>query len=277
MPDDKHIPALRMVDVSKIFARKTLDEVKALDGVSLDINEGDYICMIGSNGSGKSTCLNVIAGVFPPERGGKILIKDNDVTNLPEYQHAKYVGRVWQDPSVGTCARLTIEENLSMAVLRGRTRGLHKAVSKSRRTSFKEALEPLGMGLENRLTAPVGTLSGGQRQALSLIMATITRPVVLLLDEHVAALDPKTAQIVMELTDMVVHRDNITALMVTHNMEIALRYGSRLVMMHKGKCIFDVAGARKAGLTIPDLMKAFEKEAGEMLHDDSTLLVSAAG
>jgi putative tryptophan/tyrosine transport system ATP-binding protein len=265
-------PVLQLRDVRKVFARKTVDEVVALNGVNLDVNEGDYITIIGSNGSGKTTCLNVVAGVFPPEKGGKVIIKGDDVTHLPEYRHAAYVGRVWQEPAVGTCGKLTIEENLSMAYLRGKRRGLRPAISKPRKTLFREALVPLGMGLENRLTAPVGTLSGGQRQALSLVMATISRPAVLLLDEHVAALDPNAAQTVMDLTDALVAREKITALMVTHNMDVALKYGNRLLMMHKGKCIVDIGAEEKAKLTLIDLMKAFERAAGEELHDDTILL-----
>jgi putative tryptophan/tyrosine transport system ATP-binding protein len=265
-------PVVQLRGIRKVFAHKTIDQVVALDGIDLDIYDGDYITVIGSNGSGKSTCLNIIAGVFPPERGGKVVIRGDDVTNLEEYKHAAYVGRVWQEPAVGTCGKLTVEENLSMAYMRGKRRGLRPAINRSHRKMFREALAPLGMGLEDRLTAPVGTLSGGQRQALSLVMATISRPAVLLLDEHVAALDPKAAQIVMELTDALVQREQMTAVMVTHNMDVALQYGNRLLMMHKGKCIVDIGTEQKAKLTLIDLMNAFERRAGEQLKDDTILL-----
>jgi len=263
---------LQLQEVKKVFARGTIDEVTALDGVNLDVHDQDFVTIIGSNGAGKSTLLNIVAGVFPPERGGRVVISGDDVTNLAEYRHAAYVGRVWQEPEVGTARNLTIEENLSLAMLRGQSRGLKAALNKERRESFREALALLGLGLEDRLSTPVGTLSGGQRQALSLVMATISKPAILLLDEHIATLDPKTAQTVLNLTDMVVQREKMTAMMVTHNMDIALRYGSRLVMMHKGKIVVDMGEASKKTLTINDLVTAFEQAAGEQFTDDTILL-----
>ena len=263
---------LQLQEVRKVFARGTVDEVTALDGVNLDVHDQEFVTIIGSNGAGKSTLLNVVAGVFPPERGGRVVISGDDVTNLAEYKHAAYVGRVWQEPEVGTARNLTIEENLSLAMLRGQSRGLKAALNKERRESFREALALLGLGLEDRLSTPVGTLSGGQRQALSLVMATISKPAILLLDEHIATLDPKTAQTVLNLTDIVVQREKMTAMMVTHNMDIALHYGNRLVMMHKGKIVVDMGEANKKALTISDLVTAFEQAAGEQFTDDTILL-----
>jgi len=263
---------LRLHEVSKVFFRGTVDEVAALDNVDLDVYDQDFVTVIGSNGAGKSTLLNIVAGVFPPERGGKVIIRGDDVTHLEEYRHAAYTGRVWQEPGVGTARNLTIEENLSLAALRGQPRGLREAVNKQRKETFKKALSVLGLGLENRLNAPVGTLSGGQRQALSLVMATISKPAILLLDEHMATLDPKTAQTVLDLTDMIVKRERMTTMMVTHNMEVALRYGNRLLMMHKGRIVVDMGEEQKGSLTIHDLVTAFERAAGERFKDDTILL-----
>jgi len=266
---------LKLVEVNKTFSRGTIDEVAALDNVHLDIHGGDFITVIGSNGAGKTTLLNIIAGIFPPERGGSISIGNTDITNLSEHQRAKYVGRVYQDPQIGTAAKMTINENMSMALLRGQRRGLRMAISKHRRELFKEALKPLGLGLEDRLNALVGTLSGGQRQALSLVMATMSKPSLLLLDEHTATLDPKTARIVLELSDMVVTREKMTAMMVTHNMEVALRYGNRLIMMHKGRIIVDLNHEQRKNLAVSDLVAAFERASGEHFADDSILLTTA--
>jgi len=216
--------------------------------------------------------LNIVAGVYPPEFGGKVIIQDNDVTRLQEYKHASFVGRVWQEPGVGTAHNLTIEENLSIAMLRGQRRRLKFAINKHRRDLFREALSTLCLGLEDRLNAQVGTLSGGQRQALSLVMATISKPAILLLDEHIATLDPKTAQTVLNLTDMIIKRDRMTAMMVTHNMEIALKFGNRLVMMHKGKVVVDMKEEAKKSLKVSDLVSAFEQAAGEQFTDDTILL-----
>jgi putative ABC transport system ATP-binding protein len=263
---------LQLRDVSKVFARGTMDEVRALDGVNLDVYDQDFVTIIGSNGAGKSTLLNIVAGVYPPERGGKVIINGDDVTNLEEYRRAAYVGRVWQEPEVGTARKLSLEENLSLALLRGQRRRLRSAINKNRRQLFREALAGLGLGLEDRLNTAVGTLSGGQRQALALVMATVSKPAILLLDEHIATLDPKTAQTVLRLSDDVIEREKMTAIMVTHNMEIALRYGNRLIMMHEGRIIVDMGEADKKALTVSDLVNAFEKAAGEQFKDDSILL-----
>ncbi|MGM0383880.1 MAG: ABC transporter ATP-binding protein [Thermodesulfobacteriota bacterium] len=263
---------LNLSNVKKVFGRGTIDEVKALNGVNLNVFNEDFVTIIGSNGAGKSTMLNIVAGVYPPEFGGKVIIQDNDVTRLQEYKHASFVGRVWQEPGVGTAHNLTIEENLSIAMLRGRRRRLKFAINKHRRDLFCEALSTLGLGLEDRLNAQVGTLSGGQRQALSLVMATISKPAILLLDEHIATLDPKTAQTVLNLTDMIIKRDRMTAMMVTHNMEIALKFGNRLVMMHKGKVVVDMKEEAKKSLKVSDLVSAFEQAAGEQFTDDTILL-----
>ena len=263
---------LQLRGVRKVFARGTIDEVKALDGVDLEVYERDFVTIIGSNGAGKSTLLNIVAGVYPPERGGRVVISGDNVTNLKEYKRAAYVGRVWQQPEAGTARNLSIEENLSLALLRGQPRGLQSAISRKRRQLFREALAVLGLGLEDRLNTPVGTLSGGQRQALALVMATISRPTILLLDEHIATLDPKTAQTVLQLSDMIIEREKMTAIMVTHNMEIALNYGNRLIMMHKGSIIVDIGEADKKTLNVSDLVTAFGRAAGEQFNDDALLL-----
>jgi putative ABC transport system ATP-binding protein len=262
---------LKLKAITKVFAKGTIDEVTALDGVNLDVNSGDYIAIIGSNGAGKTTLLNVIAGVYPPE-SGEIILNGRDITKMCEYRCANHVGRVYQDPHIGTAAKMTIEENMAMALLRGQTRGLRPATNKQRRELFRKALAPLGLGLENRLSTLVGTLSGGQRQVVSLIMATVSNPALLLLDEHIANLDPRTAKTVLDLTDMIVTREKITSLMVTHNMELALKYGNRLIMMHQGKIIVDLDREQKAGLTIGDLVAAFEQAAGRKFVEDKVLL-----
>ena len=263
---------LKLRRISKVFSKGTVDQVRALDKIDLDVNSGDYITIIGSNGAGKTTLLNIIAGVYPPENGGKILVNGRDVGGLSEYKRAGYIGRVYQDPHVGTAAKMTVEENMAMALLRGRPRGLRVASNKQRREVFHSALAPLGLGLEDRLTALVGTLSGGQRQALALIMATLSKPAILLLDEHLATLDPRTAQIVLDLTDMVVTQEKMTTVMVTHNMELALRHGNRLIMMHKGRIVVDMNQEQRSDLTVHDLVVAFERASGEEFVDDSVLL-----
>ena len=263
---------LLLKKVSKEFGVGTIDKVKALDNINLSINAHDSITVIGSNGAGKTTLLNIIAGVYPPERGGNIIIKNMDITNLVEHKRSRYFGRVYQDPHIGTAAKMTIGENLSLAIARGRSRGLRVATTKKRLLYFQEILATLQLGLEDRLNTLVGTLSGGQRQALALVMATISRPALLLLDEHIATLDPKTAQIVLELSEAIVTREKMTALMVTHNMESALRYGNRLIMMHEGRIIVDINQKQKANLTVNDLVIAFERASGEKFADDSILL-----
>ncbi len=263
---------LQLKRITKIFSRGTVDEVTALDNTNLDVNSEDFITIIGSNGAGKTSLLNIVAGVYPPEKGGKVIINGTDITNISEYKHARYVGRVYQDPHIVTATKMTVEENLAIAIMRSKTRGLRAAINKQRRELSRSVLAPLGLGLENRLHALVGTLSGGQRQALALVMATISKPAILLLDEHIATLDPKTAQIVLELSEAVVTREKMTTLMVTHNMEIALRYGNRLIMMHEGKIIVDINQEQKANLTVNDLIIAFERASGEKFADDSIML-----
>jgi putative ABC transport system ATP-binding protein len=262
---------LNVKDVTKVFSRGTIDEVKALDEVNVAVDAGDYVTIIGSNGAGKTTLLNIVAGVFPPEKGN-VIINGNDVTGFPEHGRARYIGRVHQDPKIGTGGNLTIEENLAFALLRGQRRGLKGALNRERREMFRSVLTPLGLGLENRLKTLVGTLSSGQRQAIALTMATMSKPALLLLDEHVANLDPRTAQVVFDLTEMVIQREKLTTMMITHNMECALRYGNRLIMMHRGRIIVDIDEKRKSKLTINDLVDAFEGAAGERLADESILL-----
>ena len=263
---------LQLGGITKIFSRGTIDQVTALDNINLDVYAEDYVTIIGSNGAGKTTMLNVIAGVYPPERGGKVIVNGKDISGLSEYKHAQYVGRVYQDPNIGTAAKMTIEENLAMAVLRGQSRGLRAASNKQRRQQFHAALAPLGLGLEDRLNTLVGTLSSGQRQAVALVMATISNPALLLLDEHIANLDPRTAQIVLKLTEMIVQKEKMTTMMVTHNMELALRYGNRLIMMHEGKIVVDLNREQRAGLTINDLVTAFEQASGRRFIEDKILL-----
>ena len=266
---------LQLKNVSKEFGTGTIDEVRALDGINIDIQAGDFITVIGSNGAGKSTLLNLIAGVFPPDKGGTILINGKDISHLSEHRRARYFGRVYQDPHVGTAANMTIGENMSLAALRGASRGLKTAASKKNLSQYKELLATLHLGLEDRMSAMVGTLSGGQRQALALVMATISKPDLLLLDEHIAKLDPNTAGIVLSLTESIIGREKMTALMVTHNMEHALRYGNRLLMMHKGQIIVDLDTEKRKGTTVNDLLSAFEHSSGEQLADDSILLSTA--
>ena len=263
---------LELTGISKTFSRGTIDEVTALDGINLNVDTGDFITIIGSNGAGKTTLLNIIAGVHPPERNGKIIISGKDITSLSEHRRAQYIGRVYQDPHTGTAAKMTIEENMSLALLRGQSRGLRIATNSQRRKQFRSVLTPLGLGLEDRLNTLVGTLSGGQRQALALVMATLSNPSILLLDEHIATLDPNTARIVLELTELIVQRENMTAMMVTHNMEIALHYGNRLVMMHKGRIIVDLSQEQRNNLTVNNLVTAFERASGEQFTDDTILL-----
>jgi putative ABC transport system ATP-binding protein len=263
---------MKLSKVSKVFLKGSVDEVTALDNVKLDIGAEDFITVIGSNGAGKTTLLNVISGVYPPEKGGKITINGQDITRLSEHKRARYVSRVYQNPHTGTAAKMTIEENLSLAILRGQSRGLRIASNKKCRELFRSVLAPLGLGLEDRLSALVGTLSGGQRQALALIMATISKPSLLLLDEHVATLDPKTNRIVLELSEMIVQKEKMTTIMVTHNMKHALRYGNRLTMMHKGKIIVDIHQKKKSDLSVNDLVVAFEHASGERFADDSIML-----
>jgi len=262
---------LRIESLKKSFYKGTTDQVEALNDVKLCIKEHDFITIVGSNGAGKSTLLNMIAGVYMPDYG-RIYLKDKDITYFPEHQRAKYLGRVYQDPKMGTATHMTIEENLSMALLRGKKRGFRLGVNKKLRELFSERIIPLELGLEKRLNAMIGTLSGGQRQALTLIMATISTPMLMLFDEHVSSLDPRTAELILNLTDLIINKEKITTLMVTHNMEHALRYGNRLVMMHKGRIILDLDKEKKANLTISKLIHLFERAAGEHFVDDEALL-----
>ena len=254
---------LEIQNVSKTFNAGTVNQKTALNGLNLKLNEGDFVTVIGGNGAGKSTMLNAVAGVWPVDEG-KILIDGVDVTRLSEHQRAAYIGRVFQDPMTGTAATMQIEENLALAARRGKRRTLRIGITKAEREQYRELLKTLDLGLEDRLTARVGLLSGGQRQALTLLLATMNKPKLLLLDEHTAALDPKTAAKVMELTDRIVREGQLTTLMITHNMRDALRFGNHLIMMHQGRVVVDVAGDEKKHLTEPDLLALFEKGAGEV-------------
>ncbi len=257
--------------ISKTFFPGTINEKKALCDLTLHLKPGDFATVIGGNGAGKSTTLNAIAGVWPIDKG-RILIGGVDVTKEPEYQRARYIGRVFQDPMLGTAAGMMIEENLAIASRRGEFPGLRWSSSSEQQERFYEMLKSLELGLEDRMTAHVGLLSGGQRQALTLLMATIKRPKLLLLDEHTAALDPKTAAKVLELTERIVKRDSLTTLMITHNMRDALRFGNRLIMMHEGHILVDVNGEEKKNLTIRDLLEMFEKASGDDMASDKLLL-----
>lgn len=262
---------LEIKNVSKTFNPGTVNEKKALNGLNLKLNEGDFVTVIGGNGAGKSTMLNMIAGVYPVD-SGSIVIDGADVTRLPEYKRAAYLGRVFQDPMTGTAADMQIEENLALAARRGKTRLLRKEITSAERKEYKELLKILDLGLEDRLTSKVGLLSGGQRQALTLLMATLKKPKVLLLDEHTAALDPKTAKKVLDITEEIVEKNNLTTIMITHNMADAIRVGNRLIMMNGGKIIFDVSGEEKKKLTTADLLEKFKISAGEELNNDRMLL-----
>ena len=263
-----------MLDIKgiyKTFNPGSVNEKHALNGVDLHLNEGDFVTVIGGNGAGKSTFLNAIAGDWPVDKG-RIFIDGKDVTSLPEYKRAKYLGRVFQDPMTGTAANMQIEENLALAARRGSSRGLRWEVTKKEREEYRALLTSLDLGLEDRLTAKVGLLSGGQRQALTLVMATLVKPKLLLLDEHTAALDPKTAAKVLEITDKVIKENNLTAIMVTHNMNDAIKHGNRLIMMNDGKIIFDVSGEEKKNLTVEDLLRKFSENSGEAFADDRAIL-----
>jgi putative ABC transport system ATP-binding protein len=254
---------LELTDVSKTFFLGSANERRALRRVSLKLEEGDFATIIGSNGAGKSTLLNVIAGALPPD-SGRVVVGGRDVTKLPAYKRAALLARVFQDPQAGTSPHLTIEQNMAIALTRGRRRGLGRGVGSQRRTQFAEELKVLGLGLEDRLRTRVGMLSGGQRQALSLLMASFTRPAIILLDEHTAALDPARAELVTELTQKVVADHNLTALMVTHNMAQALRVGNRLLMMHEGEIILSLGSAQKRRTTVADLMDRFAAVKGQL-------------
>lgn len=262
---------LKINHIAKTFNPGTITEKTALEDVHLTLNEGDFVTVIGGNGAGKSTMLNAVAGVFPVDRG-TIEIAGQDVTHLPEYRRAGLLGRVFQDPKRGTAATMNIEENMALAMRRGQKRGLRWGISNMERAMYKEQLHNLGLGLEDRMNSKVGLLSGGQRQALTLLMATIRTPKLLLLDEHTAALDPKTAAKVLELTEQFVREQHLTALMVTHNMRDAIALGNRLIMMNAGRIVVDVSGEQKKSMTRKDLMNMFEKAAGAELDNDRMLL-----
>ena len=262
---------LDIQNISKTFNPGTVNEKTALNGLTLHLNEGDFVTVIGGNGAGKSTMLNAVAGTFTVDSGA-IVIDGVDVTRLPEHKRAKFIGRVFQDPMMGTAPTMQIEENLALAARRGQSRGLGWGITKTERADYRELLRDLDLGLEDRLTSKVGLLSGGQRQALTLLMASLKRPKLLLLDEHTAALDPKTAAKVLDATERIVGRDHLTTLMVTHNMKDAIVHGNRLIMMYDGNIVIDVSGEEKKKLTVPDLLDLFSKVSGSDEADDKMLL-----
>ena len=262
---------LELRELWKTFNAGTVNEKQALRGVSLTLQDGDFCTVIGGNGAGKSTMLNAVAGTFPVD-SGSIVIGGTDVTRLPEHKRAKFIGRVFQDPMMGTAPTMQIEENLALAARRGQRRGLGWGITKAERAKYRDLLADLDLGLEDRLTSKVGLLSGGQRQALTLLMASLKRPKLLLLDEHTAALDPKTAAKVLDATERIVGRDHLTTLMITHNLKDAIVHGNRLIMMYDGKIVIDVSGEEKKKLTVPDLLALFNKVSGSDEADDKMLL-----
>ena len=262
---------LKIDNICKTFNPGTINEKRALNGVTLHLKDGESVAVIGGNGAGKSTLLNAVAGVWPVD-SGTISIGGVDVTGLPEHKRAKYIGRVFQDPMMGTAPTMQIEENLALAARRGQSRGLGWGITKSEREKYRELLRNLGLGLEDRLTSRVGLLSGGQRQALTLLMASLQRPKLLLLDEHTAALDPKTAAKVLALSDKIVAENGLTTMMVTHNMKDAIAHGNRLIMMYDGNIVIDVSGEEKKKLTVADLLALFSKASGSDEADDKLLL-----
>ena len=262
---------LKLDNIHKTFNPGTINEKIALNGVNLTLNEGDFVTVIGGNGAGKSTTLNAIAGVWPID-SGKIYIGGDDVTKLSEHKRAKYLGRVFQDPMTGTATTMSIEENMAIAARRGEKRGLSWGITHQERDTYREMLKALDLGLEDRLTSKVGLLSGGQRQAITLLMASIKKPKLLLLDEHTAALDPKTAAKVLEISDKIIAENHLTAMMVTHNMKDAIVHGNPLIMMHEGKVILNISGEEKKKLTVEDLLHQFEKVSGEEFANDKALL-----
>lgn len=249
---------LEIQDIHKTFNPGTINEKVALNGVNLNLNPGDFVTIIGGNGAGKSTTLNAIAGLWPVDQG-KIIVDGKDITKLPEHKRAGYLGRVFQDPMTGTAATMSIDENMAIAARRGMHRGLKWGITKQERETYKEKLAELDLGLEDRLTSKVGLLSGGQRQAVTLLMAALQNPKLLLLDEHTAALDPKTAELIMELTDKIVKEKNLTTIMVTHNLRYAIEYGNRLVMMHQGNAILDKKGEEKDKMSVDDILTLFNE------------------
>ncbi len=262
---------LELKNIYKTFNPGTVNEKRALQGLNLSLADGDFVTVIGGNGAGKSTMLNIISGASTVDEGS-ISIGGVDVTRLPEYKRAPYIGRVFQDPMMGTAATMQIEENLALAARRGQRRGLRTGISRAEREQYRELLKILDLGLEDRLTSKVGLLSGGQRQALTLLMATLKKPQLLLLDEHTAALDPKPAAKVLSATEQIVRRDNLTTLMITHNMRDAIAHGNRLVMLYDGRVVVDVRGEEKRRLTVEDLLEKFNQASGSSEADDKLLL-----
>ena len=262
---------LEIKDLYKTFNPGTINEKVALNGVNWTLNDGDFVTIIGGNGAGKSTLLNMLTGVYYAD-AGKIIIDGEDITNLPEHKRAKYFGRVFQDPMTGTAADMQIEENMALAAKRGKKRGLKFGIRKDEREEYRKLLAKLDLGLEDRLTAKVGLLSGGQRQAITLLMATMQNPKLLLLDEHTAALDPKTAAKVLEISEKIITENHLTAMMVTHNMKDAITYGNRLIMMNNGQIIYDVSGEEKKNLKVADLLKKFEEVSGGEFANDRMML-----
>lgn len=263
--------ALEINDVHKVFNRGTVNEKVALDGVDLKLNPGDFVTIIGGNGAGKSTTLNAIAGVWPVD-SGRIIIDGTDITGLPEHKRAVFLGRVFQDPMTGTAATMDIEENMAIACRRGQRRTLRWGITRQEREEFRAKLATLSLGLEDRMTTKVGLLSGGQRQAITLLMASMKHPKLLLLDEHTAALDPKTAAKVLEISDKIISDNQLTAMMVTHNMKDAIAHGNRLIMMHEGRIIYDVSGEEKQNLHVKDLLAKFEEASGGEFANDRMML-----
>ena len=262
---------LEIKSIYKTFNAGTVNEKRALQGIDLHLNEGDFVTVIGGNGAGKSTMLNAVAGTWFVD-SGSISIGGVDVTHLPEYKRARFIGRVFQDPMLGTAPTMMIEENLALAARRGQKRGLGWGISQAERERYRELLHSLDLGLEDRLTSKVGLLSGGQRQALTLLMASLRKPKLLLLDEHTAALDPKTAAKVLELSDRIVEKDHLTTMMVTHNMKDAIAHGNRLIMLYEGRIVIDVSGEEKKKLTVPQLLDLFSRVSGSDEADDKLLL-----
>ena len=262
---------LEVNNIYKTFNPGTVNEKLALDGLSLKLKEGDFVTVIGGNGAGKSTLLNALAGVWFVDEG-QIIIDGKDVTKVPEHNRAPYLGRVYQDPMMGTAATMGIDENMALAMRRGKSRGLRIGITQKERNQFREMLKVLDLGLEDRLTSKVGLLSGGQRQAVTLLMAALKKPRLLLLDEHTAALDPKTAAKVLQATNNIVNKDHLTTLMITHNMRDAIANGNRLIMLNNGKVILDIEGEEKKKLTVKDLLEQFEKVSGEEFANDQALL-----
>ncbi len=262
---------LEIQNIHKTFNKGTINEKVALNGVNLNLNPGDFVTIIGGNGAGKSTTLNAIAGVWAVDEG-KIIVDGTDITRLSEHKRAVYLGRVFQDPMTGTAATMSIEENMAIAARRGERRGLGWGISRKEREDYREQLRELDLGLEDRLSSKVGLLSGGQRQAITLLMAALKKPKLLLLDEHTAALDPKTAAKVLDISDKIIVEHSLTAMMVTHNMRDAIAHGNRLIMMHEGRVIYDVAGEEKKKLHVSDLLAKFEEASGSEFANDRMML-----